>query len=99
MKKKTLKVVLCVCTLLVLLLAIIFPKATWAYLVELVLALAVMGILAFNTKEKHNATRVILIVFIGLMLLSWIIPAAYFSGDYVDQGRAQMGLLICLIIH
>ena len=92
MKKKTLKVVLCVCVLLVLLLAIIFPKASWAYLVELVLALAMMGILAFGVNEKNNATKVILIAFIGLMLLSWIIPAAYFSGDYVDQGRAQMGL-------
>ena len=92
MKKNTMKVVLCVGVLLVLLLAIIFPKATWAYLVELALALAIMGILAFRVDGKHNATKVILIVFIGLMLLSWIIPAAYYSGQYVDQGRTQMGL-------
>lgn len=86
------KVVLCVCTLLVLLLAIIFPKATWAYLVELVLALAVMGVLLFNVDDKNNAAKVILIVFIGFMILSWIIPAAYYSGEYVEQGRTQMGL-------
>ncbi len=86
------KVVLCVCTLLVLLLAIIFPKATWAYLVELVLALAVMGILLFNVDDKNNAAKVILIVFIGFMILSWIIPAAYYSGEYAEQGRTQMGL-------
>ena len=92
MKKKTLKVVLWVCALLVVLLAVIFPKATWAYMVELVLALAIMGIMVFNADEKYNATKVILIAFIGLMLLSWIIPAAYFSSEYVDQGRTQMGL-------
>ena len=86
------KVVLCVCTLLVLLLAIIFPKATWAYLVELVLALAVMGVLLFNVDDKNNAAKVILIVFIGFMILSWIIPAAYYSGEYAEQGRTQMGL-------
>ena len=72
MKKKTLKVVLCVCTLLVLLLAIIFPKATWAYLVELVLALAVIGILAFNASEKNNAGRVILIVKVGIHQVSFM---------------------------
>ena len=92
MKKKTLKVVLWVCALLVVLLAVIFPKATWAYMVELVLALAIMGIMVFNADEKYNATKVILIAFIGLMLLSWIIPAAYFSSEYVDQGRTPMGL-------
>ncbi len=92
MKKNTLKVVLCVCALLVLILAIALPKATWAYLVELVLSFAIMGILMYNTKDKNNAARVILIAFIGLMLLSWIIPAAYYSGQYVDQGRTQMGL-------
>ena len=92
MKKKTLKVVLWVCALLVVLLAVIFPKATWAYMVELVLALAIMGIMVFNADEKYNATKVILIAFIGLMLLSWIIHAAYFSSEYVDQGRTQMGL-------
>ena len=26
------------------------------------------------------------------LLLSWILPAAYYSGQYVDQGRVQMGL-------
>ena len=92
MKKNTMKVVLWIGALLVLLLAIIFPKASWAYLVELVLALAIMGILAFRTGSKHNAVKVILIVFIGLMLLSWVIPAAYYSGQYIDQGRTQMGL-------
>ncbi len=92
MKERIVKVVLCVCALLMLILAIFLPKATWTYLVELVLAFAMMGILMFGTNEKHNTAKVVLIAFIGLMILSWIIPAAYFSGDYVDQGRAQMGL-------
>ena len=90
--KKNLKVVLWVGTILTLLLAIIFPKAGWAYLVETVLALAILGILTFNVKEKNNALKVILIAFLGLMVLTWIIPAAYYSSEYVEQGRVQMGL-------
>ena len=92
MKKNTLKVVLWACALLVVILAFALPKSTWTYLVELVLSGAIMGILAFNAKDKNNAIKVILIAFVGLMLLSWVIPAAYYSGEYVNQGRAQMGL-------
>ena len=29
---------------------------------------------------------------IAFMLLTWLIPAAYFSGEYIEQGRVQMGL-------
>lgn len=90
--KKNLKVVLLIGAILTVLLAIIFPKAGWAYLVETVLALAILGILAFNVKEKNNALKVILIAFLGLMVLTWIIPAAYYSSEYVEQGRVQMGL-------
>lgn len=92
MKEKMFKVVLCVCALIILLLAIFLPKATWAYIVELVLAFAMMGLLMSKTGKKYNIAKVILIAFIGLMILSWIIPAAYYSGEYIDQGRTQMGL-------
>ncbi|MBQ6497669.1 MAG: hypothetical protein IJI58_03035 [Bacilli bacterium] len=92
MKEKMFKVVLCVCALIILLLAIFLPKATWAYIVELVLAFAMMGLLMSKTGKKYNVAKVILIAFIGLMILSWIIPAAYYSGEYIDQGRTQMGL-------
>lgn len=42
--------------------------------------------------KKHNTIKVVLITILVLLLLTWIIPAAYFSGEFVDQGRVQMGL-------
>jgi len=42
--------------------------------------------------KKHNTVKVVLITILVLLLLTWIFPAAYYSGQYVDQGRVQMGL-------
>lgn len=42
--------------------------------------------------KKHNTLKVVLITLLVLLVLSWIFPAAYFSSEYVDQGRVQMGL-------
>ena len=42
--------------------------------------------------KKHNTFKVVLITILVLMLLTWILPAAYYSNGYVDQGRVQMGL-------
>lgn len=42
--------------------------------------------------KKHNISKVVLITMLVFMLLTWILPAAYYSGEYVDQGRVQMGL-------
>jgi len=42
--------------------------------------------------KKHNAVKVVLITILVFLVLSWILPAAYYSGEYVDQGRVQMGL-------
>lgn len=42
--------------------------------------------------KKHNTFKVVLITLLVFMLLTWILPAAYYSGSYVDQGRVQMGL-------
>lgn len=42
--------------------------------------------------KKHNIFKVVLITMFLLLVLSWILPAAYYSGEYVDQGRVQMGL-------
>ena len=42
--------------------------------------------------KKHNTVKVVLITMLVFLLLSWILPAAYYSGEYVDQGRVQMGL-------
>lgn len=42
--------------------------------------------------KKHNTVKVVLITILVLLLLTWILPAAYFSGEFVDQGRVQAGL-------
>lgn len=42
--------------------------------------------------KKHNTVKVVLITMLIFMLLSWILPAAYFQSSYVSQGRVQMGL-------
>ena len=42
--------------------------------------------------KKHNTSKVVLITILVFLLLTWILPAAYYSGEYVDQGRVQMGL-------
>ena len=42
--------------------------------------------------KKHNASKVVLITIMAFLLLTWIFPAAYFSSEYVEQGRVQMGL-------
>ena len=42
--------------------------------------------------KKHNTFKVVLITLFVIMLLTWILPAADYSGSYDDQGRIQMGL-------
>ena len=42
--------------------------------------------------KKHNALKVVLVSLVLFLILSWIIPAAYYSGQFMDQGRVQMGL-------
>lgn len=42
--------------------------------------------------KKHNIVKVVLVTMLVFMLLTWILPAAYYSSSYVDQGRVQMGL-------
>ena len=42
--------------------------------------------------KKHNASKVVLVTMLVFLLLTWILPAAYYSSEYVDQGRVQMGL-------
>lgn len=43
-------------------------------------------------KTKHNTVKVVLVTLLVFMLLSWILPAAYFQGSYIEQGRVQMGI-------
>ena len=42
--------------------------------------------------KKHNSIKVILVVIMILAVLSWIIPAAYFQTELVEEGRLRMGL-------
>lgn len=43
-------------------------------------------------EKKHNVVKVVLVTLLVFLLLSWILPAAYFQTSYVEQGRVQMGL-------
>ena len=42
--------------------------------------------------KKHNAVKIVLICLAAFLLLSWILPAAYFQTSYVSQDRVQMGI-------
>ncbi len=42
--------------------------------------------------KKHNAVKIVLICLALFVVLSWVLPAAYFQTSYVSQGRVQMGL-------
>ena len=42
--------------------------------------------------KKHNTIKIILGTVLVCFLLTWIIDAAYYSTEFVNQGRVQMGL-------
>ena len=42
--------------------------------------------------KKHNSIKVILVTIMILAVLTWIIPAAYFQTELVEEGRLRMGL-------
>ena len=42
--------------------------------------------------KKHNTFKIVLGTVLVFAILSWIIPAAYYSGEFVDQGLVQVGL-------
>ena len=86
------KVVLGVAACLTLIFAIFLSKYDWTYLVIGALSFLMVGILIKWSGNKNNAVKVLLITILMLLLLTWILPAAYYSGEYIDQGRTQMGL-------
>ncbi len=90
------KVVLLIGTILLLALAIIFHDVTkakgWVFICELVLALIILGLLLSNLGNKSNSAKVVLVTIMVFFVLTWIFPAAYFSSEYIEQGRVQMGL-------
>lgn len=92
-KHNILKVALWVIPVIILLLAIIFPSKGWAYLVNLLLTFVELFLIIFNLKNKNNSIKIVLAVIVCFLLLTWLIPAAYISsGQYIEQGRVQMGL-------
>ena len=90
------KVVLLTAAIILLGFAVICHDVTkiknWQLLVEFALSLIVLGTLLSQLKNKSNSVKVILVTMLVFFILTWILPAAYFSGEYVDQGRVQMGL-------
>lgn len=91
-KHNTEKVVLAIGAILILVLAIFLPNNDLAYIAEVLLSLFEMGIIIRMLGRKDNCVKVVLVAIMIFLLLSWIIPAAYYSGEYMDQGRVQMGL-------
>ncbi len=91
-KHNTMKVVLLVVTAIWLLAALVLPDKNWATLVKAGLTLVELFLIIFNVKEKHNVVKVVLVTTLIFVLLTWILPAAYYSSGIIDQGRIQMGL-------
>ena len=42
--------------------------------------------------KKQNLWKVVLLTAVVFLILTWILPAASFQSEYVEQGRVQMGL-------
>lgn len=42
--------------------------------------------------KKHNTLKVVLITLLAFVLLTWVLPTGYYQGQFVDQGRVQVGL-------
>ena len=91
-KHNTMKVVLLVVTALWLISALFLPDKDWGVLVKCGLSLVELVLLLWNLKDKNNTLKVVLVTTFALCVLAWILPAAYYSGEYIDQGRVQIGL-------
>ena len=91
-KHNTMKVVLLVVTALWLISALFLPDTDWAVLVKCGLSVVELVLLLISLKEKNNTLKVVLVTTFALCVLAWILPAAYYSGEYIDQGRVQIGL-------
>ena len=91
-KHNTMKVVLLVVTALWLISALFLPDKDWGVLVKCGLSLVELMLLLWNLKDKNNTLKVVLVTTFALCVLAWILPAAYYSGEYIDQGRVQIGL-------
>lgn len=91
-KHNTMKVVLLVVTAIWLLASLVLPDKSWAQLIKAFLTLVELFLIILNVKENHNIVKGVIITALVFMILTWILPAAYYSSGFIDQGRIQMGL-------
>lgn len=91
-KQKLFKVVLAGIIGLLLLITMFFPKNTGLLVADVLLVFVQLCLLLSSFSEKNNSVKVVLSTILMFMLLTWILPAAYYQGSYVEQGRTQMGL-------
>lgn len=70
----------------------LLSDSTLGIITKLVLSLVELFLVLFNIKENKKIVKPVLITIVWILLLTWIFPAAYYSGEYIDQGRVQMGL-------
>ena len=93
MKKHNISTIVLLIVTLLMLVSWFLPDADWAYIVKLVLWVAEFVLVLIAIRDKSTSLKVVLISTLALMLLTWILPAAYYSsGQYLDQGHQQMGL-------
>ena len=93
MKKHNISTIVLLIVTLLMLVSWFLPDADWAYIVKLVLWVAEFVLVLIAIRDKSTSLKVVLISTLALMLLTWILPAAYYSsGQYIDQGPQQLGL-------
>lgn len=92
MKKHNIsKLVLCIVTVLMLI-SFFLPDNDVCTLIKTALWIAEFVLIIIALRDKSSVLKIVLLTVLALMLMSWILPAAYYSEQYIDQGRVQMGL-------
>lgn len=91
MKKHNIsKLVLGVVTVLMLI-SFFLPDNDVCTLIKVALWIAEFVLIIIALRDK-SVLKIVLLTVLALMLMTWILPAAYYSDQYIDQGRVQMGL-------
>ena len=91
MKKHNIsKLVLCIVTVLMLI-SFFLPDNDVCTLIKTALWIAEFVLIIIALRDKSSVLKIVLLTVLALMLMSWILPAAYYSEQYTDQGRVQMG--------
>ena len=91
MKKHNIsKLVLCIVTILMLI-SFFLPDNDVCTLIKTALWIAEFVLIIIALRNKSSVLKIVLLTVLALMLMSWILPAAYYSEQYIDQGRVQMG--------